>query len=522
MENKHQFRQFFSRSLSSRSVFGFLSFAVLLISFQNCSKNQFVFNESEAKLDMASLGDVSLLVTTELNVAKDFLLPIENKEGSFSPYVERAPGNGKVEIIKQQTLEFRFHPNFGFRGQDQAEIVVKDFYGNKKRFLVKIMVGNPFANLEPALAVRGVGCITCHSSVSSDIITDFGYGDSFYFSANAMNWKSGGMYGDHGQSWHTLKLGESSKVVVPEAQVPSQIVDEVGSQWLDQYLKKQLALSSNPLTASAPVVVKSTVRIGAPTSLDLREAFRLTGTERMKYFFDESTGSEKRQLEGFVDKGRYFSLRGSIACDGDVYLAGPVLIENLVVHSKKGCRIYVDGSIFLYGSVLYSSQLETNNLQLVSTKSINLGLGSVMKNGSYCDENSYYFKARQNSNYIKGSSLVSRYQDLWTTPSQVTRAYRNPTELGKSVVEEAQIIEKGEGSALLDAECRSEGRKVAFNGVLLNAPYVHNRYNGDFKGTIIAETGLMSLGTFVYSFDPVFSKVPVIPFLKMDSILKVQ
>lgn len=501
-----------------------LIFFSLTFSFQNCSQNAFSFKDTEGMLDLMSLSKESILVTTELNVPKQFKLPYETTAQKLTLQILLNPSNGKLEVIDSQKLELRYTPQFGFRGQDQAEVTLKDFYGNIKTFLIKIVVGNPFSNIEPALAIRGMGCIQCHSNVSSDIITDFGYGDDFYFSNNLGGnwWKSGGHYGDHAQNWHTMNLGTSTKVIVPSARLPIEVANLTGSQWLDDYLKKQLARSANPLTASTPVMTKSKVRIGAPTSTELRQAFLLNTHERVKYFFDSSSGSSNKILKGLTDKGTYFSMRGNVDCDGDLFLSGPVLMEDIILNTSKGCRIYVDGSIFLYGSIKYQNPHDSNNLQLTSSRSINLGLGSLKKNGAYCDITSHYYKYRETSTYIKGSSLHTRYQDIWTTSSQVARAYNNSSEVAKTIIAESQIIESGEGKLLYDSECRAEGRNITFDSLLLNAPFVHSRYKGNFKGTIIAETGLMSLGSFVFSFDPVFQKVPVLPFLNMDQILKVE
>src|SRR4051812_19253304 len=42
-----------------------------------------------------------------------------------------------------------------------------------------------FNTLQPAMAVRSANCINCHgNTMASSLITDFGYGDSYFFGRN--------------------------------------------------------------------------------------------------------------------------------------------------------------------------------------------------------------------------------------------------------------------------------------------------------------------------------------------------
>ena len=45
----------------------------------------------------------------------------------------------------------------------------------------KTPVNAVVAEYEPAFAVRASACITCHAKVQPACITDFGYGDRYYF-----------------------------------------------------------------------------------------------------------------------------------------------------------------------------------------------------------------------------------------------------------------------------------------------------------------------------------------------------
>ena len=78
-----------------------------------------------------------------------------------------------------------------------------------------------------------------------------------------------------------------------------------------------------------------------------------------------------------------------------------------------------------------------------------------------------------------------------------------------------------------DASCGKNAagefsREEHFDRLLLNAPRIDSRYTGQFNGVIIAETVLMSLSRFSFSFDPVFSRVPVLPLLLPSDYLIVK
>jgi hypothetical protein len=65
------------------------------------------------------------------------------------------------------------------------------------------------------------------------------------------------------------------------------------------------------------------------------------------------------------------------------------------------------------------------------------------------------------------------------------------------------------------------GRVVSFERLLINTPNFNSRYQGEFKGVIIAEMALGSLGDFSFKFDDIFSRVFVLPLLNNNEILRV-
>ena len=80
------------------------------------------------------------------------------------------------------------------------------------------------AEYEPAIAIRGSGCLTCHATVESAFITDFGYGDRYFFGKRGgeitVGPFNGNIYGDFiaepGKTgWLTADF--QKEIIVPRA-----------------------------------------------------------------------------------------------------------------------------------------------------------------------------------------------------------------------------------------------------------------------------------------------------------------
>ena len=368
-------------------------------------------------------------------------------------------------------------------------------------------------SLEPALAVRAVGCIQCHANLGANLVTDFGYGDTFYFGRNTGGsiLDNGSPYTDHASSFDTIKMASDKKVYVPHANLPAEVATHTGLEKLSDYISKEFSESAHAETKLVEVKEISRVYIAAPTEQELLTAFAL-GSARMKFI-----KSGAADLSGLMDNGNYFSNSGTLKCDGDLIVKGPLYLKDLELETQKGCRIHVIGSVFAYGAINYLGSSELKNLQITSTKSINMGLGSVVKaDNTYCNPTGKHATGEHGNN-----SLVNRYVTMWTVPSQSLRGVSDPKAFGESVVAEAALIEAGIGGKLQDADCLGD-RAIAFERVLLNAPVVMSRYNGNIKGTIVAEWALMSLGAFKFEFDSVFTNVDVLPKLDQATFLTVQ
>lgn len=378
---------------------------------------------------------------------------------------------------------------------------------------------DPLANkealrsLEPALAVRAVGCVQCHANLSANLVTDFGYGDQYYFGRNIGGSvvENGSPYGDHGFNFHTIKMAADKKVFVPNAILPKEVADHTKLERLSDYIKSRFAASSFEETKAVEVKEISRVYIAAPTEAELQSAFAL-GNARSKFISSNGT-----PLSGMKDNATYFSNYSTVRCDGDLILKGPVFFKDLQVETQRGCRIHVIGSVFSYGGINMVGTSALRNVQFTATRSINMGLGTVVKSdNTFCNPDSKHAKGGYGTD-----SLENRYVTMWTVPSQNLRGVSDPKAFGESVVAEARTIEAGIGSKLQDADCLGD-RAVAFERILLNAPVVMSRYNGNIKGTIVAEWALMSLGAFKFEFDSVFTQVDVLPRLEQASFLTIQ
>ncbi len=367
-------------------------------------------------------------------------------------------------------------------------------------------------SLEPTLAVRGLGCIECHAKVDSSVISDYGYKNEYFFGGNfgADGWKSGSPYGDHGQNLKTVEFSSSAKFFVPKVTFTQEQKDKTASDTLANYVRSQLALSSYATSRATPVTELQSVYIGAPTAVQIQSAFGMSSSQRMKF---KASKEATEALSGLSDEGTFFKNSGTLVCDGDLAVKGPLYLENLRLKTKAGCRLYVMGSVFVYGAITYENGDSTRNLQITSSHAISMGLGDTKKDGAYCSGADWH-----QANSVE-DSFDHRYSSIWTVPAQNTRAMTGQ-EFATAVTAERNLIEAKLGT-LFDAACRTETRNVAFERILLNAPQVHGRYLGNVQGTIISEYALISLQNFKFKFDPVFLSVDVLPMIDRSTYLSI-
>jgi hypothetical protein len=374
---------------------------------------------------------------------------------------------------------------------------------------------------EPALAVRTPTCITCHAKIRSSFITDFGYGDRYFFGNRAGGGNfgtfDGHIYGDmfggepNKTGWATAEI--SKDVIVPQAEfdfdiaaagskLPSEYKQALQAKSLAQYLRELEKLKQTPAT----IIEKKSVFIGAADAATLEARFGIaSGSDAKTIYIKSGSNSPAISGIGLGSSSAFFTNTGEVVCDGDLLVRGTLFLKQPVIATVTGCRIYATGPVFLQGGITYknrNSSADKTNLQLVSAKAILLGLGDKSCDSTYKDS--------PLSRRLVSGLAVSTYMTRDAAKLSLT-----PPKWGEAIYAEGKQIPE-----LEDAGCH--GDSLDFSRLLLNAPQVHSRYKGNFKGLIISELVLFRLGKSNFEFDPVFKSVPVLPRLKDSDYLVVK
>lgn len=373
----------------------------------------------------------------------------------------------------------------------------------------------------PALAIRGSGCVTCHAEVYSPFITDFGFGDPYFFGNPAGGSKvgpfNGNIYGDfiaeqNNTGWATARF--HGEIVVPEASIDFSLADAAPENlkeepsYQDAFRAASVAgyvrTLENRKTAPATVLEKKKIYIGAADAATLAARFGIEpgDTSDFKYLKTDSDSSPEMAGIEKSRSGEYYTNGGEIVCDGDLFLRGMLFLDKPTIRTGTGCRIYATGPIFLQGAATFpenAGEKDLSNLQLMSAEAIFLGTGSKKCDG-------------------EGDPLSSRLLRTPALTSIFTRSAESRHSKPEAFMQE--LYDKASLVPLEDSSCHDT--ELSLSRMLLNAPVVHSRYSGRFKGIVIAEFALFWQGRSSYEFDPVFSKVPVLPVLKDSDYLLVE
>lgn len=551
---------------------------VILLSFQNCAPKSFVAGDdevgrpvdpqecappSDCPVDPTKPFDLlTHVIRTEMNTPKDWSAPYNGEKDPYHISLANngdqntldIPNKGSVEILDPRTFALRFVPEFGFRGSLMIWLYALDDKGALKSSVeVKIDVGNSLNHFQPALAVRGAGCIMCHADVRSNVVTDMGYGSGFFFGRNVNTdgyaWNFGSTYGDFeafysyvesGEqqgNWANLQLSAGKQVFIPKnASLPVQEAkDKTGAATLKGYLQHRFAASPKTGTANAIVTEKNTVYIGAPTAARIRQAFSWNAGKG-NYIYEKEPAAGALELSGLRDAGAYFTNDGTLVCDGDLMINGTLLLRNLKLRTHTGCRIYATRSVYIYGAITYDSlpNSDLRNLQITSATAILMGLGKMYNaSNQHCEQGKpegqrwywnrlqaidteYYIGTREDHEKAISDSAYNRLVRFWPNIYHHTRDARTPDTVNKELYNE-YLNTIGDQ---YDAACSN--RNVSFARLLLNAPRVESRYNGNFIGSIVAEVSIMALGQFKFEFDEVFRQVSILPKLNDGDYLKIE
>ncbi len=389
----------------------------------------------------------------------------------------------------------------------------------------KSSVNAAIYEFEPALALRTSACITCHAKIRSAYITDFGYGDSYFFGkaaeGSSLSSFNGSVYGDfygaepQKTAWLTATIDGS--IIVPKASFDFNLSALAGSGLAGQpayrdplkatSLAKYLQALENQKAHPAPIIEKTGVFIGAPSAATLEARFGIAPGSNVSFKYLKSDPGASPNVSGIgPSAGKdYYTNTSEVICDGDLFVRGTLFLNRLVLSTRNGCRIYATGPIFVQNAVMQKSSSNAANdanLQLVSSEAILLGTGDKS-----CDPKS--------SESPLSRRLVSGYAvSTFFTRNALSKSIA-PKEAGQSIYNQAKSI-----ASLEDASCHDDS--IGFSGMLLNAPIVHSRYKGKFKGLVIAEVALFPPGYADFEFDRVFKRVPVLPLLKDADYLAIQ
>lgn len=382
---------------------------------------------------------------------------------------------------------------------------------------------NPaISDYEPAFAVRASSCITCHAEIQPSCITDFGRGEPYFFgrhgSGSTLGTFDGSMYGDFGgepdkTAWLTARIAR--QIIVPRAEISFDLKaaakklagqpdfrQALEAKSLAEYLRALESRKPNP----AAVVEKEEVFIGAPTAATLEARFNIpAASANLSKYIENDASSPALQGIG-MDSGRnFFTNTGEVVCDGDLFLRGTLFLNNLSLATRSGCRIYATGPIFIQKEIHYKDLEGAGrkaNLQLVSAEAILLGVGDKS-----CDPSSEESPLSRR--------LVSGYAISTFMTREAQRRSISAKEFGEGIYARGKLI-----PALEDAACH--GDDVSFSRLLLNAPQIHNRYKGKFRGLVIGEVALFRLSKSAFEFDPIFKQVPILPVLRPRDYLHVE
>lgn len=367
--------------------------------------------------------------------------------------------------------------------------------------------------LQPALAVRAISCLMCHSDVRANIVTDFGLGQNFYLGGSA-RFDDMGWYNNYVSTWQTSQQILGS-VYVPDANVTASAQAILGagawstpmklkdflltpyvpiSNWNNDYTARAVmdkVQPANPLDSA--VIAKSKIVIRAPQDSEIRA---LDAT-----FFADATAVKAKRVGStapiqFVVKdnglGKFImnDENSVLDCrDSDILVNGSLYLRGLKVSAAKGCRLYVTGTVFIEDAVTYSPTDLDPSLQITSARGIVMGINQArLKNRLIADNR----------------GLELRDFDFATLANQIL----------------ADAAAVGTTRDALD-DYGGVRASINYSGLLLNAPVVHSRYLGTVKGTIVAEAALFALGAFHFEFDDVLTRISVLPLLT-SSILTVE
>jgi hypothetical protein len=546
---------------------GLASTAVLLLAYQNCSKANFSSPQTEAFASL-STGANDLLLTVTIAIPKNvgvndlqltgfdlskinfFLLDasgnrVDSLSNDFSSITLTSTGGQNTYQYLTRTLNAR-----------TFQFLVTDIFGNSAKMKITFSPENPFLAFKPALAVRNTNCLFCHASIQGNVITDMAFssgkqgtflgdpaGGSGEYLAGDFSWQSenflstnyiqGTLYMPRREistssqnmaaGFLRNSLGNmptlpnfTNATKAPNAPIYTntiplsfQSIAQYANSVLNYRTPDYLNFLKSPYANPSPVDATITspgpqireikdLTIQSPTAAQLKQVF---GTASPLVYIKQS--DDGYDLTNFAKSGNYYTnLAGNwMQCDGDLFVDGVVFLNNLKLRTKYGCRIYSTHSVFIQApagtslrdGITYDTAVSSKPyLEITSANSVIMGLG-VLTGGATCTVG------------------VNKYTDTVTCRSHDERTLNTPTLSGSGALADYAML----GGAMMDvgngAAAGDGHRAVSLSHLLINAPLVHSRFSGDFKGVIIAQHMVGSLGKFSYHYDDTFTSVPILP-----------
>lgn len=349
-------------------------------------------------------------------------------------------------------------------------------------------------NLKPTLAVRGVACLMCHADIRSNLVTDFGLGNTWYFGGEGNTLDTTQTpFSNIANAWQSA-YNINGSVIIPKAPIIRSIQNALGPAYVSAPLVSVQTLMSTPyenqwvkIHPGAPWV--------APDAVNKPMDYRIIPPAGQPKLIEKSLivirGPDESEITSlsaghpFADRGGYFANDPSQVLDckrRDIVVKGTLLLRNLQLNAAEGCRIYVSGSIFIEGGISYTGPGENQNLQLTSANGIFMGFSRATLETRVIND-------------ARGAQLG------WSAKTYRERALQAVSEAGRI-------------GDLKDAAGSNPRGSYNYTGLLLNAPMIHSRYLGEINGAVIAEIALFAVGQLHFQFDPVLTKVDLLPLLK--------
>lgn len=376
-------------------------------------------------------------------------------------------------------------------------------------------VSTVIRSLRPALAVRGVGCLMCHADIRSNLITDFGYGESYFWGGSS---GVDSYYGNSKEGWQTLSAAGRTlrgSLIIPEAMVTNPTTLQYGSFTSPVSLKtfmeapkfggRSLVADVVPPVGSTAVIEKTAVKIEPPqmadiTALDSRISSNPSLVQYVTIGEGASiTGLSIRNGSSAVKYVSNFTLSGTtktatkLSCKGDVVVNGTLFLYNPVFDANsRSCRIYVAGSVFIEGPVTYENTA-TSELQIASGRGIFMGFSPQTLTVRILD-------GKGDTGFTRGAGTVAQKAQL-----SINEANNLGTLL--SDASSASALAQYPHGIGANNEVSSS---INYNRILLVAPSVQNRYLGQIHGVVIAEIATFSLQEFHFQYDEYFSDLQLL------------